>query len=162
LARVMEGAARRVTQPGKVMELSGKTPAGKTADLKDYRGKVVLVDFWATWCGPCVGELPNIRKLYGTYHDKGFEVLAVSVDQDEAALAKFLDKEKLPWVCLRDPDGDDSLATRFGIMSIPQAILVGRDGRVLSIGARGTELERLLKKHIADKIEQSGPMGRQT
>jgi thiol-disulfide isomerase/thioredoxin len=149
--KMLEGSARRITLPGKVMNLTGKTMEGKEVSLKDYRGKVVLVDFWATWCGPCIAELPNVRKLYKQYHDKGFEVVAISVDANKDALVKFLEKEKLPWVCIHDVPGDESLSNHFGVMFIPLPILVDREGRVVSMNARGPELERLLEKHVGDK-----------
>jgi thiol-disulfide isomerase/thioredoxin len=149
--KMLEGSARRINLPGKVMNLTGKTMEGKEVSLKDYRGKVVLVDFWATWCGPCIAELPNVKKLYKQYHDKGFEVVAISVDANKDALVKFLEKEKLPWVCIHDVPGDESLSNHFGVMFIPLPILVDREGRVVSMNARGPELERLLDKHVGDK-----------
>jgi thiol-disulfide isomerase/thioredoxin len=100
--RMLEGAGRRLNLPGKEFEIEGKTLDGKAINLKSYRGKVVLVDFWATWCLPCRAELPNIKKMYDTYRDKGFDVLGVSVDNKDEALAKFLASEKLPWKSLQD------------------------------------------------------------
>jgi thiol-disulfide isomerase/thioredoxin len=151
VGRMMEGSARRINLVGKAMTVAGKTLEGKEVNLKDYRGKVVLVDFWATWCGPCIAEMPNVKKLYKEYHDKGFDVLAISVDANKAALVKFLEKEKLPWTCIHDMAGDDSLSNQYGVMFIPLPILVDREGRVVSMSARGPELERLLEKHLGDK-----------
>jgi peroxiredoxin len=150
----LEGAGRRMGLVGKEIEVRGTTVDGKPLDWKGYRGKVVLVDFWASWCKPCVNELPNVRKAYEEFKGKGFEVVGVSLDRDREELDDFLKKHKLPWVTVRDEPGKDgapSLADYYGVLSIPQAILVGRDGRVLSLDARGENLRRLLEEQFAEK-----------
>src|SRR5260370_38395244 len=108
-AKKLEGAARRLKLPGKEIVLKGTKLEGKEVDLKSYRGKVVLVDFWATWCPPCIAELPNVKKLYETYHDRGFEVVGISQDRTMDALTKFLEKEKLPWINLYDQEKGNGL-----------------------------------------------------
>jgi thiol-disulfide isomerase/thioredoxin len=140
-AATLLGAARRLDLAGKPFVLRGATLAGRSADPKKLKGKVVLIDFFATWCGPCHDEIPNIIKCYRAYHKRGFEVVGVSVDRERDALADFLDKEKYPWTVLLDRyevrGTDRSLATYYGIFTIPQMILVGTDGRVLSVDVRG-------------------------
>jgi thiol-disulfide isomerase/thioredoxin len=149
MARTLEGASRRVNLPGHKMEIKGETVDGKPVDWNAYKGKVVLVDFWATWCGPCRAELPNVKEMYDGYHDKGFDVLGISVDANKEALEKFLEKEKLPWNCIHDKQGmNGSLSEYYGIMFIPLPILVDRDGQVVSMNARGEELRQLLRKHL--------------
>ncbi len=136
---------------GQPIEIHGQTLAGKEFDWKAYKGKVVLVDFWATWCGPCIGEIPNIKKMYAKYHKRGFDVVAVSIDKGKDAPLKFTEKEELPWTCLHDPSvgkGQKQLTEYYGIFAIPQAILVDRDGRVVSLHARGDELRELLETLI--------------
>jgi len=143
------GTLRRLSLPGKPMEITGTLlETGKPFDQKSLAGKVVLVDFWATWCGPCVAEIPNVLEQYEKYHDKGFEVVGVSLDQDRDALEKFVSEQKIPWPILFEKSEGEGwqhpLATFYGISGIPTVILIGRDGNVITFDARGEKLgERL-------------------
>jgi thiol-disulfide isomerase/thioredoxin len=143
------GAARRLELLGKVFELHGATVTNKPLDWKKYRGKVVLIDFFATWCGPCREEVPGILKCYKAFHKRGFEVVAISIDRERKAIEDYVEKEKLPWVILLDRNEargtDKSMATYYGIFALPQMILVGKDGKVVALNARGDELRKKLE-----------------
>jgi thiol-disulfide isomerase/thioredoxin len=142
------GTLRRLSLPGHPMEINGTLLNGKPFDQKTLAGKVVLVDFWATWCGPCVAEIPNVLEQYEKYHKDGFEVVGISLDQERETLEKFVTEQKLPWpILFEEPKGDGwqhPLATFYGISGIPTVILIGRDGNVITLDARGEKLgERL-------------------
>ena len=125
---------------------------GKPISLADYRGKVVLLDFWAVWCGPCLGEIPRIKAVYEKYHDKGFEVIGVSLDEDAAVLREFVTEKEVPWRQILDGDGfEGAFAKQYGIRSIPAPFLIDREGKVISVKARGNLLSELVEAEIEGK-----------
>lgn len=129
----------------KPLELSFTAFDGREVDLSQLRGRVVLIDFWATWCGPCVAELPNVRAVYEAFHDKGFEVVGVSLDleHDRGKLTRFLKENNMPWPQYFDGKGwKNDLATRYGINGIPAMFLLNQEGKVVSTNARGEKLEK--------------------
>ena len=130
--------------------LSGKTLEGKDLSLDSYKGKVVLLDFWATWCGPCIGELPNVQSAYKTYNPQGFDIVAVSLDEDEAALRSFVKDKALPWPQIYDGKGwEAGDAKAYGVQAIPFTLLIGKDGKIAAVNPRGDELEPAIKAALA-------------
>jgi len=151
LINQFRGTGRRFGLVGKPMKVEGKTVDGKDFNIESLKGKVVLVDFWATWCGPCLQEMPHVSDMYESYHAKGFEVVGVSLDEKREVLQEFLKENKIPWVQLySDSDGttgwSNPIAKYYGISGIPTAILIGQDGNVVSLDARAGELTKLLEK----------------
>ena len=125
---------------------------GKPISLADYRGKVVLLDFWAVWCGPCLGEIPRIKAVYEKYRDKGFDVIGVSLDEDAAVLREFIKEKEMPWRQIFDGQGwSGQLVQQYGVRSIPAPFLIDREGKVISVKARGRLLDELVEAEIEGK-----------
>jgi len=121
------------------------TPDGKAVSLASMRGKVVLVDFWAAWCGPCRRENPNVVKAYNTYKSKGFDVLGVSLDGEKDKWLKAIEKDKLTWTQVSDLKAWDSIVVGlYRIEGIPTNFLLDKNGKIIAKNLRGEELEQAL------------------
>ena len=126
---------------------------GNPISLHDYRGKVVLLDFWGVWCGFCTDELPNLKKVYDTYKDQGFEIIGISLDDPEEELRKYITEHDMQWRQISSGERweDDPLAHQYKITGVPEQWLIDRDGKLISHKARGTELEPLVVEALKDK-----------
>lgn len=128
-------------------ELAGATPEGGTFSLKELRGQYVLVDFWASWCGPCRRENPNVKANYEKYHAKGFEILGVSLDRDQTAWVNAIKQDGIHWKHISDLKGWQSEhAKLYSVNSIPQTLLLDKEGKIIVRNLRGEQLGEKLKE----------------
>ncbi len=133
-------------------DFSGPDPSGTSISLSSLRGKVVLIDFWASWCGPCRRENPNVVRLYNTYKDKGFEILGVSLDKTKSRWEQAIEADQLTWLHISDLKGWQSkYARQYGVSSIPQTVLLDAEGKILARNLRGEALAMKLKELFAGK-----------
>lgn len=133
----------------KFPDFQEKDLAGKPLSISGLKGKVVLVDFWATWCGPCIAELPNVLKAYEQHHAKGFEIVGISLDSDRAKLDSFIKKEKMTWAQFFDGQGwKNKLGKQYGINSIPATYLLDAEGKIIAKDLRGEALEKAVAKAL--------------
>lgn len=134
----------------KPLELKFTAVDGREVDTSKLQGKVVLIDFWATWCGPCVAELPNVLKAYKELHPKGFEIVGISLDSDKAELEAFVKERGMEWPQYFDGKGwQNEISTKYGINSIPAMWLLNKKGMVVSTNARGG-----LEAQVAKLLEE--------
>lgn len=130
---------------GVAPDFAQKTPEGQDIKLSELRGKVVLIDFWASWCGPCRRENPNVVRVYNQYKDKGFEILGVSLDNAKDRWLQAIQQDGLTWMHVSDLKGwSNAVAQTYGVRSIPQTILLDAEGKIIARNLRGPSLEEKL------------------
>jgi len=134
----------------KFPDFNEKDTNGKPLSVANYKGKVVLIDFWATWCGPCVKELPAVQAAYDKHHSKGFEIIGISLDSDRAKLDKFVKEKNMPWQQFFDGQGwKNKLSTQYGVNSIPATYLLDGNGVIIGKNLRGEALEAAVAKALS-------------
>jgi peroxiredoxin len=146
--KVREDLSRldKVNKPAPALAV--KDVKGASFRLPDLKGKYVLVDFWATWCAPCVAELPKVQEAYTKYHAAGFEVVGVSLDETRTALLDFVKARNIPWRQVHNASGGGDLVEAFGVNSIPATFLIDPEGTIIRLDLRGPALDQTLAKLI--------------
>ena len=129
-----------------LLTADGKSKLGPS----DFRGKVLVIDFWASWCGPCRAENPNVKKVYEKYKSKGLEIIGVSLDVKVDAWRKAIETDGLPWLHMSDLKGWNSIVTDvYQIHGIPMLFVLDENNRIVGEGLRGEELEKCVQKVLA-------------
>lgn len=155
---IVEKGRARANMIGKPIELTGNLSTNQPFDWEPYRGKVVLVEFWATWCQPCIQELPNLLKHYEQFQQSGFDVVGVNMDQNPETAQQFIESNQIPWAnIVSDEFGSNPNVTRYSVEAIPFAILVGRDGNIAVLHARGPNLGDQIEKLLAEPTNVTSP-----
>ena len=146
------GTLRKLKTGNPAIPFKAKTAGGKAITLDDYKGKVVLLDFWASWCAPCRNEMPNVKAAYSTYNDKGFEIIGISMDDSKAKFQSYMDSQELPWPQVFDGKGWMSeIGQLYAVSSIPATFLIDRQGRIRYKNVRGEKLVQSIGELIGEK-----------
>ncbi|HLY72217.1 MAG TPA: TlpA disulfide reductase family protein [Puia sp.] len=141
--------ARKTAVGNRAPEFTQNDASGKSISLASFKGKYVLVDFWASWCGPCRAENPNVVKAYSKYHRKGFDILGVSLDEKKDKWEEAIKKDNLNWSQVSDLQGwKNSVAALYGIQGIPMNFLIDKDGKIVARGLRGEDLDKKLDEML--------------
>jgi thiol-disulfide isomerase/thioredoxin len=152
----VEAAAKKtqasLVAGAKFPDFTEKDPEGKPLSLANYKGKLVLIDFWATWCGPCRAEIPNVVATYKKYHGQGFEIIGVSLDDDRQKMLTYTKENGMAWPQYFDGQGwGNKLAVKFGIEAIPATYLLNGNGVIIGTDLRGNDLSQAVAKALAKK-----------
>ena len=135
-----ESKARESRAGGAAPDFNVKSITGEDLSLVKFRGKIVLLDFWATWCGPCRQEMPNVKRVWEKYRNDNFVIIGISLDKDRRSLDQYLQSEDITWPQYYERGGRFSVAGQYGVNAIPQSFLIDQDGAVKGVGLRGGAL----------------------
>ncbi len=148
--KTLVAAAKRLIKlpvVGSVLDIRFTAVDGREVALSNYKGKVVLVDFWATWCSPCIAELPKVKRAYQGLHSQGFEIIGISFDSNKERLVTFLKREQLDWPQYFDGLGwGNKYGEKYGINAIPKMWLIDKQGTLRHLNARNNFEEKV--KHL--------------
>jgi len=143
---------RKLTIGNPAIPIEAVTSDGKEITLETYKGKVLLLDFWASWCAPCRQEMPNVKKVYNDFHSKGFEILGISLDDTSAKFSGYVDEQRMPWPQIFDGKGWNSEVGRaYAVNAIPATFLLDRKGTIRYRDLRGEALYEAVEALIAEK-----------
>ena len=143
--------AKRTNIGKAIMDFTQNDVNGKPFTLSSLKGKYILLDFWASWCGPCRSESPFILKAYNKFKNKNFEVVAVSLDDDREKWIKAIEQDGMPWIQLSDLAGvQNKVAVQYGVRAIPQNFLINPEGKIVAKDLRGEDVEKKLSELITN------------
>jgi len=150
---IARGYLHRLETVGKPLKMQFTALDGREVNVADMNGKVVLIEFWATWCAPCIAGLPRLKAMYDRFHTQGFEVIGISLDEDKTKLKKFVDARRISWPQYYDDGGKrNRFVLEFGIRGIPTVWLVDKQGNLRVMDAKGwNELAGKLVKLLEEK-----------
>ncbi len=144
-------ARERMKEGNPAPEFTFQNEKGKTVNIKKLKGKIIVLDFWASWCGPCRKEIPNVKKYYAEYKDKGVQFLSVSIDAKKDAWTKALKEEQMPWMQGWTPDAGKAVMNTYQFGGIPFIILIDKDGNIYRKNLRGEEIKNAIDDCLAGK-----------
>ncbi len=144
--------AKRTAVGQQIMDFTQNDTSGNPVTLTSFRGNYVLIDFWASWCGPCRAENPNVVKAYQKFKDKNFQIVSVSLDSKKEPWIAAINKDGMPWIHVSDLQGwANTVAVQYGVKAVPQNFLIDPKGIIIGINLRGEELSGELQKLIIGK-----------